>query len=92
VERAAAARRQTMVLSVDRKSLNKSVDDLMPQTVEEASRRRSDTNSEQQRILAYLEVLANPPPLVRSGAHQRFGGPLSCCYEASCLWLTPCRS
>ena len=41
-----------MVL-VDRKSMNESVDDLMPNTVEEASRRRSNPQDELQRILAY---------------------------------------
>ena len=38
---------------VDRKSMNESVDDLMPNTVEEASRRRSNPQDELQRILAY---------------------------------------
>jgi hypothetical protein len=38
---------------VDRKSMNESVDDLMPNTVDEASRRRSNPQDELQRILAY---------------------------------------
>jgi hypothetical protein len=37
----------------DRKSMNESVDDLMPNTVEDASRRRSNPQDELQRILAY---------------------------------------
>jgi hypothetical protein len=41
------------MISAQRKSLNKSVDDLMPNTVEEASRRRSKPQDEMQRILAY---------------------------------------
>jgi len=42
-----------MVASERKRSLNKSVDDLMPLTVEEASRRRSNPQDEMQRILAY---------------------------------------
>lgn len=42
-----------MEMSVDRKSLSESVDDLMPHTVDEASRRRSNPQDEMQRILAY---------------------------------------
>jgi hypothetical protein len=42
-----------MEMSVDSKSLSESVDDLMPNTVDEASRRRSNPQDEMQRILAY---------------------------------------
>jgi hypothetical protein len=44
-----------MEMSVDliSKSLSESVDDLMPNTVDEASRRRSNPQNEMQRILAY---------------------------------------
>jgi hypothetical protein len=42
-----------MEMSVDSKSLRESVDDLMPNTVDEASRRRSNPQDELQRILAY---------------------------------------
>jgi len=55
----------TMVLSADRKSLNKSVDDLMPNTLEEASRRRSNPQEELLRIQAYnAQVPATPHPPV----------------------------
>jgi len=54
-----------MVLSADRKSLNKSVDDLMPNTLEEASRRRSNPQEELLRIQAYnAQVPATPHPPV----------------------------
>lgn len=42
-----------MVASERKRSLNKSVDNLMPLTVEEASRRSSNPHDEMQRILAY---------------------------------------
>lgn len=73
-----------MVLSADRKSLNKSVDGLMPYTVA-GPRRRSSTQDEMQRIAAYnAEVPAcfSPPPFtlrVRASRPVRQGA-------ASSLW------
>ena len=53
-------RTHSMVASAERKrSLNKSVDELMPLTVEEASRRRSNPQDEMQRILAYNAQVLN---------------------------------
>jgi hypothetical protein len=49
------------MISAQRKSLNKSVDDLMPNTVEEASRRRSKPQDEMQRILAYKAQVPGAP-------------------------------
>ena len=51
-----------MVLSTakERTSLNRSVDNLMTNTVEEASRRRSNPHDEMQRILAYTAQLGAP--------------------------------
>jgi len=60
-----AVPRTAMVLSAERKSLNKSVDDLMPNTVEEASRRRSDPQDEMKRILAYSAQVGHTFLVVR---------------------------
>ena len=57
----AARGKAIMELGVDRRSLDKSVDGLMPNTVDEASRRRSNPQDEMQRILAYKAQVPGAP-------------------------------